>query len=88
MRFTIPVSDIPQMWTAPSLQGILQGFDRIACVHMSGPFVRSHMNDGQDGFRDESSKPMSGLVEGHWGMRNFARHGSIDRTICSLSCKF
>ena len=27
------------------------------------------------------------LVEGHWGMRNFSRHGSIDHTICSLSCK-
>jgi len=24
------------MWTAPSLQGVLQCFDQIACVHMSG----------------------------------------------------
>jgi hypothetical protein len=24
------------MWTAPSSQGILQCFDQIACVHMSG----------------------------------------------------
>jgi hypothetical protein len=32
------------MWTAPSLQGVLQCFDQIACVHMSGLFVRSHMN--------------------------------------------
>jgi hypothetical protein len=76
------------MWTAPALQGVLQCFDQIACVHMSGLFVRSHMNAGQDGFRDESSKQMSDLVEGHWGMRNFSRHGSIDHTICSLSCKF
>jgi hypothetical protein len=66
----------------------LQCFDQIACVHMSGLFVRSHMNAGQDGFRDESSKQMSDLIEGHWGMRNFSRHGSIDHTICSLSCKF
>ena len=44
------------MWTAPSLQGVLRCFDQIACVHMSGLLVRSHMNAGQDGFRDESSK--------------------------------
>ena len=44
------------MWTAPSSQGVLQCFDQIACAHMSGLFVRSHMNAGQDGFRDESSK--------------------------------
>jgi len=54
------------MWTAPSSQGVLQCFDQIACVHMSGLFVRSHMNAGQDGFRDESSKQMSDLIEGHW----------------------
>jgi hypothetical protein len=24
------------MWTAPSSQGVLQCFDQIACVHMSG----------------------------------------------------
>jgi len=28
------------MWTAPSLQGVLQCFDQIACVHMSGLFAR------------------------------------------------
>jgi len=76
------------MWTAPSLQGILQCFDQIACVHMSGLFVRSHMNAGQDGFRDESSKQISDLKEGHWEMRNFSRHRSIDHTIYSSSCKF
>ena len=41
---------------------------------MSGLFVRSHMNAGQDDFRDESSKQMSDLVEGHWGIRH-VRHG-------------
>src|ERR1700688_4250647 len=76
------------MWTAPSSQGILQCFDQIACVHMSGLFVRSHMNAGQDGFRDKSSKQKRDLIEGHWKMRNFSRRGSIDHTICSLSCKF
>jgi len=30
--------------------------DQIACVHMSGLLSRSHMNAGQDGFRDTSSK--------------------------------
>jgi hypothetical protein len=38
------------MWTAPSSQRVLQCFDQIACIHMSGLFVRSHMNAGQDGF--------------------------------------
>src|SRR4051812_49970149 len=37
-------------------------FDQIACVHMSGLFVRSHMNAGQDGFRDESSIQKDDLV--------------------------
>src|SRR5229473_6925311 len=45
------------------------------------------MNAGQDGFRDESSKQMSDLIEGHRGMRYFSHRGSIDHTICS-SCKF
>src|SRR5712692_8037444 len=57
------------MWTAPSLQGVSQCFDQIACVHMSGLFVRSYMNAGQDGFRDESSKQMGDLIEGHWKVR-------------------
>jgi hypothetical protein len=43
------------------------------------------MNAGQDGFHDESSKQMSGLMEGHRGMRNVSHRGSIDHTICS-SC--
>jgi hypothetical protein len=30
-------------------------FDQIACVHMSGLSLRSHMNAGQDGFRNASS---------------------------------
>jgi Transposase domain (DUF772) len=34
----------------------LQCFDQIACVHMSGLSLRSHMNAGQDGFRDARSK--------------------------------
>jgi hypothetical protein len=28
------------MWTAPSSQGLLQRFDQIACVHMSGLLMR------------------------------------------------
>jgi len=75
------------MWTAPSSQGVLQRFDQIACARMSGLFARSHMNAGQDGFRDESSKRMSDLIEGHRRMRYFSHRGSIDHTICS-SCKF
>src|SRR3954466_11446718 len=63
-------------------------FDQIACVHMSGLFVRSHMSAGQDGFRDESSKQLDDLIEGHWNVRSFSRRGSIDHTICLLPCKF
>jgi len=76
------------MWTAPSSQGVLQCFDQIACVHMSGLWVRSHMNAGQDGFRDTGSKQQSDRIEGHWVYRSVPYHGSIDRTICSSSCKF
>ena len=30
----------------------MQCFDQIACVHMSDLSSRSHMNAGQDGFRE------------------------------------
>jgi len=43
------------MWTAPVSQGEFAASDRIACVHMSGPSMRSHMNADQDGFRDPGS---------------------------------
>jgi hypothetical protein len=79
---------MPHMWTAPSSQGVLQCFDQIACVHMSGLLVRSHMNAGQDGFRDGGPKHKRDLVEGHCGIRSVPRRGSIDHTICLLSCKF
>ena len=79
--------DVPYV-DGPLLARRLQCFDQIACVHMSGLFVRSHMNAGQDGFRDESSKQMGDLIEGHWNVRNFSRRGAIDQTICSSSCKF
>src|ERR1700726_2060533 len=50
------------MWTASSSQGYFgQCSDQIACVHMSGLLSRSHMNAGQDGFRDASSKQPSDL---------------------------
>ena len=39
----------------------VQRSDQIACVHMFGLFSRSHMNAGQDGFRDASSKHPSDL---------------------------
>jgi hypothetical protein len=55
---------------------------------MSGLLVRSHMNAGQDGFRGVSSKQTGDLSEGHWAYRSVSRRGSIDHTICSLSCKF
>jgi hypothetical protein len=82
-----PISTSMHMWTASSSQGASQCFDQIACVHMSGLSVRSHMNAGQDGFRDKSSKH-SGDLTGHRMLRSVSRRGSIDHTICSLSCKF
>jgi hypothetical protein len=51
------------MWTAPASPGVLQRFDQIACAHMSGLFARSHMNAGQDGFRDTRSKQTSDLLK-------------------------
>ena len=62
-------SVIFDMWTALSSQGVLQYFDQIARVHISGLFVRSHMNAGQDGLCDKSSKQNRDLIEGHWNMR-------------------
>jgi len=76
------------MWTAPLARVILQCFDQIACVHMSGLLVRSHRNAGQDGFRGTSSKHKSGLVVNRCSFRSISCRGSIDHTICSLSCKF
>jgi hypothetical protein len=51
------------MWTAPGLQELWQRADRIACDHMSGLLMRSHMTAGQDGFRDGRSKQGRG---GFW----------------------
>ncbi len=65
----------------------VQCSDQIACVHMFGLFSRSHMNAGQDGFRDASSKHPSDLC-GQWKARSVSRLGSIDHTICLLPCKF
>ena len=48
----------------PPRKVFLQCFDQIACVHMSGLLVRSHMNAGQDGFRGTSSKQKCDLVVG------------------------
>lgn len=69
------------MWTAPSLQDLADNIDRIACVHMSGLWVRSHMNAGQDGFRDTSSKQGCDLQR---PLAHTGYHASrIDRsTIC------
>jgi hypothetical protein len=56
---------------------------------MSGLSMRSHMNAGQDGFRDKGSKQQCDLREGgHWVYRSVPCRGSINHTICSSSCKF
>ena len=56
------MASVCHMWTAPSLQELLDDFDRIACVHMSGLLVRLHMNAGQDGSRDVGSKQGDGHI--------------------------
>lgn len=75
------------MWTAPSLQELFDSFDRIACVHMSGLLERSHMNAGQDGFRNVGSKQNCG----HIGPLHRTEYPTsrIDRSHHLLvSCKF
>lgn len=75
------------MWTAPSLQEFFDEFDRIACVHMSGLLVRSHLNAGQDGFRDVCSKQGGGYIGplAHTGCPT----SRIDRSHhLQVSCKF
>jgi hypothetical protein len=66
------------MWTAPSSQDALQCFNQIACVHMSGLLMRSHMNAGQDGFRDKGSK-QSGDLKPATGFIGVSR--VVDRSI-------
>jgi len=53
---------------------------------MFGLFSRSHMNAGQDGFRDASSNTQA-TFGGQWKARSVSRLRSIDHTICSLPCK-
>jgi hypothetical protein len=48
-------------WTPPAHKRFGSSFDQIACFHMSDLFSRSHMNVGQDGFRDSSSKHVCDL---------------------------
>jgi hypothetical protein len=45
----------------PRLARAVQRADRIACDHMSGLLMRSHVTAGQDGFRDGSSKQGRGF---------------------------
>ena len=58
-RGVVEVDDIPADLSVicgrPSPRKVWRWSDQIACVHMSGLLSRSHMNAGQDGFRDKSS---------------------------------
>jgi hypothetical protein len=54
---TVPIRIGTRYVGSPLLARVfLQCFDQVACVHMSGPLSRSHMNARQDGFRDATSK--------------------------------
>jgi hypothetical protein len=56
------------------------------CLHMSGLSMRSHMNAGQDGFRDTGSKQRCDPREGPLSLSE-GPESWIDHTICSSSCK-
>ena len=48
--FALIVCGAPVLYVDGSLlQGLNGKFDRIACFHMSGLWVRSHVTAGQDG---------------------------------------
>ena len=70
----------------PSLQEMSDGFGRIACGHMSGLFVRSHLTAGPAGIRDAGSKQEDGIYC-HWVPRSVPRLRSIDHTNYSFSSK-
>ena len=53
-RLEIPYVDGPQL---------ARYFDLIACVHMSGLLLRSHMNAGQDGFRNTGALVHGSRIE-------------------------
>ena len=57
----------------------------IACVHMSGLFVRSFRPLAKVGFATPVPD-MPAVSVGQWVLRSFARHGSIDHAIF-LPCK-
>jgi hypothetical protein len=57
----VVVPSLNHMWTTPTYKASEKIFDRIACDHMSGLCVRSHMTAGQDGFRDARSKQNNDL---------------------------
>src|SRR5712691_10936307 len=61
--------------------------DRIACDHMSGLLMRSHMTAAKMGFatRGPNIIAMSGTADGFLGVFRVLR--SIDHTICSVSSK-
>jgi hypothetical protein len=46
----------------PPRKGVGQCFDRIACGHMSGLLLQSHVTAGQDGIRTVSSQQPRGLT--------------------------
>jgi hypothetical protein len=52
-------------------KAFFNSFDQIAWVCMSDLFVRSPMNAGQDGFRDEGSKQMRDPHGGPLGNAEF-----------------
>ena len=86
-RHCEPLGEAIYVWTAPWLQGFWCRFlDRIACVHVSGLFVRA-------------VTPLAKMVSATWVPNRVAAssatglHGvslvsdRTDRTICSFSCK-
>src|SRR5215211_8722593 len=74
------------MWTAPGSQEVKRRADRIACDHMSGLLMRSHMTAAKMG--SATRVPNMYAVWNHrWVPRSVSRLGSIDHAICSVSSK-
>jgi hypothetical protein len=73
-----PVS-LPHVWMAPTLQELFSSAALVACGHVSGLSVRSHITAGLDGFRE--SRP--GLDSRSGGQASSRSVGSTD---CAITC--
>ena len=79
----IPAKAGIHMWTAPCLQGCFGGLIGIACAHMSGLLMRSHMSAAKMGSARWVPNRGAMLLH-HWIPRNVPPLGSIDHATSFL----